>query len=73
MLKQGQAAAGTRLVPRRVYDEGGPFARGTIREATREQILDGAMKAVSSHGLCNLEMCEVGCRDTDEIDALIGG
>ena len=59
MLKQGRAATGTRLVSRWAYDEGGPFARGTIREATRERILDGAMKAVSSHGLCNLEMTDV--------------
>jgi AcrR family transcriptional regulator len=59
MLKQRQSAVGARLVPRRVYDEGGPFARGTIREATRERILEGAMKAVASHGLCNLEMTDV--------------
>ena len=59
MLKQLRAAAETRLVPGRVYNQGGPFARGTIREATRERILEGAKKAVSSHGLSNLEMTDV--------------
>ena len=47
------------MLSERADNEGGPLARGTIREATRERILEGAMKAVSSHGLSKLEMTDV--------------
>ncbi|MBC8293155.1 MAG: TetR/AcrR family transcriptional regulator [Proteobacteria bacterium] len=58
-MKENPAAPGNRLLPTEGQLRTGPFARGTVREATRERILEGAMKAVSSHGLSKLEMTDV--------------
>ena len=60
MLKENGSQAGNGLIPATARGvQARPFARGTVREATRERILEGAMKAVASHGLAKLEMTDV--------------